>query len=83
MPQPHSGQVIKLLFLLVHWHVLAKLRIHTDETLCILETVTGQLGRVLQKFVEDMCVAFVTKELRCEAESRRRWHIHESISGAS
>lgn len=83
LPQPHSDEVIKLLFLLAHWHGLTKLRMHTDETLDILETVTGQLGGELRTFVGETCTAFATKELRREAESRRRRQARESTGGAS
>ena len=71
LPQPQDRQVSKLLFILAHWHGLAKLRMHTDDTIQLLQRVTRELGNELQIFRET-CTTFVTKELRREAESHRR-----------
>ena len=80
-PEPHNLSVCKLLFLLAHWHGLAKLRLHTDETLEVLEEVSGRLGRQLCLFANEMCSAFSTQELCREAESRRRRQAREGESG--
>ncbi|KAF9230744.1 hypothetical protein BU15DRAFT_83245 [Melanogaster broomeanus] len=72
LPKPHNSQVQRLLFYLCHWHALAKLRMHTDYTLDIMERLTVQLAQEMRKFAAETCPAFVTKELRREAESRRR-----------
>ncbi|KAF8835144.1 hypothetical protein BDN67DRAFT_913558, partial [Paxillus ammoniavirescens] len=32
LPDPYNAQVLRLLFVLCHWHGHAKLRVHTDET---------------------------------------------------
>ncbi|KAF8835853.1 hypothetical protein BDN67DRAFT_992306 [Paxillus ammoniavirescens] len=63
-PGPHHSQILKLMFLLGHWHGLAKLQMHTDETLNILESITKNLGDELHKFVSETCPAFSAKELR-------------------
>ena len=76
-PEPHNLSICKLLFLLAHWHGLAKLRLHTDETLEVLEEVSGKLGRHLRLFANETCSAFSTQELRREAESRRRRQARE------
>ena len=57
--------------MLAHWHSLAKLRLHTDETLAIFEKVTVCLGIELRTFANVTCAAFSTKELRREAEARK------------
>ena len=72
LPEPHNCQVQELLFILAYWHGLAKLRMHTDETLQILDAVMQSLGDKLRKFVSVTCPVFSTKELRREAESRQR-----------
>jgi len=72
LPEPHNSQVQRLLFLLCHWHALAKLRMHTDYTLDIMEHTTAQLAQQMRNFSSETCPAFATKELRREAESRRR-----------
>ncbi|CEL58458.1 hypothetical protein RSOLAG1IB_12126 [Rhizoctonia solani AG-1 IB] len=47
----------KLLFILAEWHGLAKLRLHTSETLKVMKKLTVQLGSELCRFAE------VTKDL--------------------
>ncbi|KAF8834539.1 hypothetical protein BDN67DRAFT_874953, partial [Paxillus ammoniavirescens] len=69
---PHNSHVQCLLFYLCHWHALAKLCMHTDYTLDIMEHSTVHLAKQICKFSAEMCPAFATKELRREAESRRR-----------
>ncbi|KAF8833568.1 hypothetical protein BDN67DRAFT_992818 [Paxillus ammoniavirescens] len=80
-PGPHHSQILKLMFLLGHWHGLAKLQMHTDETLNILESVMKNLGDELHKFVSETCPAFSAKELQHEAECHRGRQTQES-SGA-
>ena len=57
---------------MAHWHGLAKLRMHHDLTLDILDSVTVALGNLLRSFSDVMCPAFETKELRREADARGR-----------
>jgi hypothetical protein len=71
LPEPHNKDVLTLLFTCVHWHALTKLRMHTDETLDLLDTVTVKLGKQLHHFQEHTCGAFKTQELRWEAEHRQ------------
>ncbi|KIJ11320.1 hypothetical protein PAXINDRAFT_15787 [Paxillus involutus ATCC 200175] len=71
-PEPHDQEIMHLLFMLGHWHGLAKLRMHTDGTLGALDKVTKQHGCSLCKFVDETCPAFSTKELHREAESCKR-----------
>jgi hypothetical protein len=51
---------------------MAKLRLHTDETLELLDQNTIQLGAEFRKFQNVTCVKFKTKELKREAEARGR-----------
>ncbi|KIJ15701.1 hypothetical protein PAXINDRAFT_76356, partial [Paxillus involutus ATCC 200175] len=68
LPEPYNTSVLKLLFLLCHWHGLAKLCMNTDDTLALMDSVTVKLGHHLQEFMAEMCPAFPTKELHREAE---------------
>lgn len=45
---------------------------HTDETTKILDTLTTLLGHRLRGFKATVCAAYVTRELKREAEQRRR-----------
>ncbi|EGO00221.1 hypothetical protein SERLA73DRAFT_52311, partial [Serpula lacrymans var. lacrymans S7.3] len=47
LTEPHNTSILKLIFCIAHWHVLAKLCMHTDNTLKILEKVAVSLGKQL------------------------------------
>jgi hypothetical protein len=51
---------------------LAKLRLHTDSSLGLLESTTELLGKAFRIFEERTCLAFDTYELKREAEARQR-----------
>ena len=53
---------------------MAKLWLHTEETLTILDDVTRSLGIALCAFKKEMCSKFATKELPSEAATRQwKW----------
>ena len=72
LPEPHNTRLVKLLFVMAHWHALAKLRMHTDTTLGILSQVTTSLGKSLRDFEEKTCAMFQTRELDRERAIRQR-----------
>jgi hypothetical protein len=63
---------MRLLFICAHWHGLAKLRMHSDLTLDILDELTTSLGEAFRNFQQDICPSYHTKELPREANARRR-----------
>lgn len=75
--------MLHLLFVLSHWHGLAKLRLYTDETLRILEMVTKEIGDCIRSFVSNTCPSFETRELPREAEARRRRRAQQGTKGKS
>jgi hypothetical protein len=70
LPEPHNRRLLKLLFLMAHWHALAKLHLHTDPTLDIMDSVTTLLGQALRDFKTNTCSVFTTCELRKEMNVR-------------
>jgi hypothetical protein len=54
------------------WHGLAKLRMHTDATLDILDEITTTLGNALRQFSKETCSTFATHELKRETAARTR-----------
>jgi hypothetical protein len=72
LPEPHNTTVLRLLFTFAHWHGLAKLRLHTDATLAILDDETTKLGQQLRAFQTQTSTAFATSELKREADARQR-----------
>lgn len=83
LPEPQNTQVTQLLFVLCHWHGLAKLRLHTDETLHALDMVTKDLGDRIRNFASDTCRTFATKELPRETASRHRRQAQQKQSKSS
>ncbi|KDQ54663.1 hypothetical protein JAAARDRAFT_696959 [Jaapia argillacea MUCL 33604] len=71
-PEPHNVIIQDLLFVLGYWHFLAKLRMHTDSSLVVLDDTTTALGMELRRFESTTCRAFVTKETEAECAARGR-----------
>jgi len=72
LPLPFNDTILTLLFELATWHALAKLRLHTSTTLQFLETSTIRLGKIIRRFVSEVCDKFPTVELPQEETARRR-----------
>jgi hypothetical protein len=72
LPELHNSFVLHLLFTMAHWHRLAKLWMHSDWTLDIMDQVTSAVGQQLCDFKAMVCSAYVTHELRQEVEVRTR-----------
>jgi hypothetical protein len=79
LPEPHNQQVTELLFLCAYWHSFAKLRMHTDLTLDILDQVTSELGEAFRHFKDNVCPAYSTRELKREAASRHRRQVKKAV----
>ncbi|KAF6756915.1 hypothetical protein DFP72DRAFT_1066293 [Ephemerocybe angulata] len=71
-PGEHDARIQDLLFIMAHWHSLAKLRMHTDYTLDLLDSWTMILGDASRDFVATTCAAIKTCELKKEYEARKR-----------
>ncbi|RDB16269.1 hypothetical protein Hypma_003008 [Hypsizygus marmoreus] len=72
LPEPHNSQILQLLFHFAFWHGMAKLRLHSELTLAILDKETTILPEKLREFQSDTCLAFNAKELPREAAARNR-----------
>jgi hypothetical protein len=72
---------MELLFTMAHWHGLAKLRMHNDLTLDLMDGLTASLGFKLRKFSQKTCPAFATRELRREYHARLRREYKKAASG--
>lgn len=64
--------LMDLLFELATWHALAKLRLHTETTVCDLEASTHRLGAQMRQFEKEVCSMYETKELPTEEATRKR-----------
>ncbi|KAF7785232.1 hypothetical protein Agabi119p4_1397 [Agaricus bisporus var. burnettii] len=73
LPAEHDTIVLDLLFIHAKWHALAKLRLHTETTLKLLDNATMELGEQLRRFRDTTCSHFYTQELpHQEAAQGRR-----------
>ncbi len=71
---------MKLLYRTAEWHGLAKLRMHTDSTLALLESLTAEFGLLMQNFQELTCSHFATTELPRETTARNRRDLNNSTA---
>ncbi|KAI0309196.1 hypothetical protein OF83DRAFT_1089234 [Amylostereum chailletii] len=72
LPAPHDEAVQSLIYTMAHWHALAKMRMHTDTSLALLEDVTTALGVRLRRFAAVTSRAFNTRETKREYAARIR-----------
>jgi hypothetical protein len=75
--------VIDLLFVMSHWHGLAKLHIHSDLTLDILDQQTTELGAQFRLFKEKVCPSYETQELNHEVGARSHRQLKDAAKRAS
>jgi hypothetical protein len=63
---------MELLSICAQWHALAKLKLHNDYTLDLLDYTTTQLGSQMRRFERDTCMVVPTKETKREAQIRAK-----------
>jgi hypothetical protein len=83
LPEAHNAIVMTLLFRLAEWHALAKLRMHSESTLTLMESATAALGDIMRKFRDATCSAFKTRELPKETAARGRRQTRKQVKKAS
>ncbi|KAF7333615.1 hypothetical protein MSAN_02413700 [Mycena sanguinolenta] len=72
LPEPLNSMVLTILFRLAEWHALAKLHMHTDDTLVHFDKSPVIIGRELRGFRDYTQVHYTTKELPGEVAARAR-----------
>src|ERR1700728_719847 len=80
LPEPHNSSILRLLFICAHWHGLAKLRMHTDQTLNILDGTTVQMGTAFHAFTDKTCPSFEMHELNHKMEAQQQRQLKQSGS---
>ena len=78
-----NKNILGLLFLLSTWHAYVKLRLHTDTTLEMFESICTVLCQALRHFAAVTCPRYATKELPREADARARTAIRNKATNAS
>jgi hypothetical protein len=73
-----------MLWDLALWHGLAKMRIHTEETIQLLEATTRELALSVAAFEHNVCPHFETRKLAQEVARRGRARLRqEQLAAAS
>ncbi|KAJ7737919.1 hypothetical protein DFH07DRAFT_752764, partial [Mycena maculata] len=72
LPSPHNETILSLLYTCTYWHSLAKLRMHTDSSLKVLDSATKLLGNQMCYFANVTCLQFKTVETDSEYAARSR-----------
>ena len=81
LPSGHDNIVQTLLFCLAEWQALAKLRLHTEDTVALLDQALHRLGTQMRKFQSITCSVFQAKELPQETARRVRRELADLQSG--
>lgn len=74
---------MKLLYRTAEWHGLAKLRMHTESSLALLESLTVEFGLLIQNFEDLTCSQFETTELPSETPAPERDELNNSAPETS
>ncbi|KAJ3557650.1 hypothetical protein NM688_g1363 [Phlebia brevispora] len=77
---PLERVVMDMLWYLLLWHAMGKLRMHTEPTIKILERVTTDLGKAVRAFARKS-KSISTYELHRESEARKRRELANQKSG--
>ena len=71
LPELFNGMLLRLLYKTREWHALAKLRLHTETTLGLLEAVMKEFGCLMWQFRDKTSDEFNTVELPCRANAHK------------
>jgi hypothetical protein len=82
LEEPHNTRIMKLLYRTAEWHALAKLRMHSDSTLTLLEDLTVEFGKLMRQFRDLTCSEpqFQTVELPRETAARYRRQTRQQVT---
>jgi hypothetical protein len=80
--EPHNKRIMKLLYRTAEWHALAKLRMHSDPTLTLLDDLTVDFGKLMRQFRDLTCSQFQTLELPRETAARYRRKTKQQVTAA-
>ncbi|KAL1753920.1 hypothetical protein FB107DRAFT_276230 [Schizophyllum commune] len=82
LPAAFNRKLQNLLYRTAEWHAAAKLRMHTDATLVLLDELTREFGKLAREFEELSAVEFKTVETPKEATARARRALTKTAAAA-
>lgn len=71
-PEPDNTHVMRLLYTMAYWHSLAKMRMHTESSVCLLDNAHTAMATHLRHFEKIVCPRYTTKETQKEYAKRVR-----------
>ncbi len=72
LPEPDNSIVLDLLYTICQFHSVAKLHMHTEETIARLRRIVTTLGNDLRLFQSQVCSKYETFESASEMQARGR-----------
>ena len=72
LPLEHNSTILELLFELANTHALAKLCLHTEVTVDLLEVSTDHMYHIMDKFTRTACAVYNVYQRADEVEARTR-----------
>ncbi|THU93782.1 hypothetical protein K435DRAFT_669587 [Dendrothele bispora CBS 962.96] len=79
----HDVLILNLLFDLAVFHCLAKFRLHSEDSIQMLDEGTTNLGKSLRLFDEKVCNVYNTKEIPKETAARGRRNAKKANEGSA
>ncbi|KAL1750714.1 hypothetical protein FB107DRAFT_294399 [Schizophyllum commune] len=79
---PFNRKLQRLLYRTAEWHATAKLRMHTDATLKLLDELTREFGALAREFEQLSAAQFATVETPKEATARARREMNKNTAAA-
>lgn len=81
LPPEDNEIVMDLIFTLAMWHGLAKFRIHTEDTVGLLEDATAAMGTAIRRFKRTTCEKYYTKEIDTKSLGRKMRVVRQGRAG--
>ncbi|KAG9079804.1 hypothetical protein FRC06_007449 [Ceratobasidium sp. 370] len=79
-PSDDDAVIQDLIFVMAHWHTLAKLRVHTATTIDMLRTQTTILARRLRHFEANIAPRYTVVETDREHELRKQQETRRALA---
>ncbi|KAJ3537255.1 hypothetical protein NM688_g6717 [Phlebia brevispora] len=81
LPEPYNTHIQALLYSIAYFHCLAKMRLHTDTSVALLDHAYSVMASHLRHFHTVICPRFQTKETTREYTARMRAQANGTARG--
>ncbi|KAI0684092.1 hypothetical protein BC835DRAFT_1250249, partial [Cytidiella melzeri] len=80
LPEPDNEHVMSLLYVMAYWHGLAKMRMHIESSVKLLDDAYTAMGTHLRHFEQVVCARYTTKETEKEYAKRAHAQVRNAKS---